>query len=154
MQGNHVAPVHAISEIHISALPAAVWDTLADIGRWGEWMPGVKRIKPPDAIAIGARFSEQTGFVTMRSELTSVQRPMALERSWRTYGIGTKALERWTLEQVGDATLVRTEQSWWGPLPRLLPGPMGNMLRSVTEDRLRALKTEVERRAPRQLAAR
>jgi hypothetical protein len=89
----------------------------------------------------------------MRSELTQVQPPLILERRWTTAGIGTKAIERWTLEQVGDGTRVRTEESWWGPLSRLLPGQMGNMLRSVNEGRLSAPKNEVERRVPRNVIA-
>jgi uncharacterized protein YndB with AHSA1/START domain len=149
MQTERDAPVHITAEVEISAGPATVWDTLADIEHWGEWMPGVKRVSSPAALTPGARFNERTGFVTMRSQLIEVDSPRTLARNWSTAILRTKALERWTFDARGDTTLVHTEQRWRGPLPRLLPRPMSKMLSSVTNERLAALKDEAERRERR-----
>jgi hypothetical protein len=73
--------------------------------------------------------------------------PRALARTWKVSGLRTKAIEHWSLEQRDGVTIARTEQSWRGPLPRLLPGSMQNMLAVAVSDRLYALKRQAEQRA-------
>jgi hypothetical protein len=54
----------------------------------------------------------------------------------------------WRLETDGDRTIAHTEESWSGPLPRLLPRMMRRSLLQKTLDSwLRHLKAEVEARS-------
>jgi Polyketide cyclase / dehydrase and lipid transport len=147
VQAERDAPVYAADQIEIAADPATIWDTLTDIPAWGDWMPAVRSIAAAEPLAVGARFREKSGLVTMRSQVVQVDPPRALARIWKVSGLRTEAIEHWSLEQRDGITLARTEQSWRGPLPRLLPGPMRTMLAQTIHDRLNALKTEAERRA-------
>jgi Polyketide cyclase / dehydrase and lipid transport len=72
MQAERDAPVHAADQIEIAADPATVWDTLTDIPGWAGWMPAVRSIAAAEPIAVGARFHEKSGLVTMRSQLVQV----------------------------------------------------------------------------------
>jgi uncharacterized protein YndB with AHSA1/START domain len=147
VQAERDAPVYAADQIEIQADPATVWDTLTDIPGWADWMPAVRSIAAAEPVAVGTRFREKSGLVTLRSQLVHVDPPRALARTWKVSALRTKAIEHWTLEQRDGTTVARTEQSWRGPLPRLLPGPMRTMLAQAIHSRLNALKTEAEQRA-------
>jgi hypothetical protein len=58
-----------------------------------------------------------------------------------------KTVRVWSFEARPGATVVRTEESWKGLVPRLVPGFMRNMLQGVIEGEAKALKAEAERRA-------
>ncbi len=69
MQAEREAPMYAADQIEIAADPATVWDTLTDIPAWGDWMPAVRSIAAAEPLAVGARFREKSGLVTIRSQL-------------------------------------------------------------------------------------
>jgi uncharacterized protein YndB with AHSA1/START domain len=149
VQAERDAPVYAADQIEIQADPATVWDTLTDIPGWADWMPAVRSIAAAEPVAVGTRFREKSGIVTIRSEPVHVDPPRALARTWKVSALRTKAIEHWSFEQRDGTTVACTEQSWRGPLPRLLPGPMRTMLAEVIHNRLSALRTEAEQRASR-----
>jgi hypothetical protein len=78
-------------------------------------MPAVRSIAAAEPLAVGARFREKSGLVTMRSQLVQVDPPRALARTWKVSGLRTKAIEHWSLEQRDGITVARTEQSWRRP---------------------------------------
>ncbi|MCX6668651.1 MAG: hypothetical protein NTV25_02435 [Methanothrix sp.] len=55
----------------------------------------------------------------------------------------------WRLEPRDGKTVVRTEESWEGPLVRIFRGPMQKMLQRAIDAGLRHLKAEAESRANR-----
>jgi hypothetical protein len=127
MQAEPDAPVYAADQIEIAADPAqsVTPSPTSPAGPAGCRGASIAAAEP---LAVGARFREKRGLVTMRSELLQVDPPRALARTWKVSALRTEAIEHWALEQRDGVTFARTEQSWRGPLPRLLPCPMRSML--------------------------
>ena len=63
--------------------------------------------------------------------------------------VGTSALHVWRLETHDGGTHVFTEESWAGPLARLLPKLLSKTVRKALDDGLPALKAEAEHRRTR-----
>lgn len=147
MTADRNAPVVAASEIEIDAVPEVVWGVLIDFERWPEWSPGVKSMDLRGGVAEGSEFRWKAGSFTITSRLRRVDPPRLVAWTGKMPGIG--AVHVWHLEQMNGHTIVRTEESWDGLLPRLLRGPMEGMLRKSLDDGLHALKAEVEGMQPR-----
>jgi hypothetical protein len=107
--------------------PGTVRDTLTDIPGWAGWMPAVRRSQPPNR-SRSAPASARKGACHHAQRVLQVDPPRALARTWKVSALRTEAIEHWALEQRDGVTFARTEQSWRGPLPRLLPCPMRSML--------------------------
>ncbi|CAN5788305.1 hypothetical protein BH23ACT1_BH23ACT1_07120 [soil metagenome] len=144
MEVDRQAPVFEAGEHLIQAGAEVVWDTLTDIGSWPRWMPGVKAVTVEGPPAVGTVFTWKAGPSTITSEILESDRPRSV--GWKGRTIGIHALHVWRLEQDGDATMVVTEESWSGPLARLLRGPMGKTLKNTLDEGVVALKGEAERR--------
>lgn len=142
---DHQAPVCESAETAIEAPPELVWDTLSDLRSWPQWMPGVKSIEVGEPVGIGTEFQWKAGPGTIRSEILDCDRPRSVGWEGRTLGIS--ALHIWRMEMQDGNTKVFTEESWAGPLPRLLPGLMSKTVRKALQDGLPALRAEVQRRA-------
>ena len=65
---------------------------------------------------------------------------------WTGTSMGMHAVHVWRLEPDGRRTMARTEESWSGALPRLLPGMMRRSLQKTLDSWLSHLKTEAEAR--------
>jgi hypothetical protein len=61
--------------------------------------------------------------------------------------MGLRALHRWSFEAAGEKTVVRTVETWDGPLARVLRRPLQKTLTNAVRGGLSALKGEAERRA-------
>jgi hypothetical protein len=61
--------------------------------------------------------------------------------------MGMTAVHIWRLESDGQTTLARTEESWSGRLPRLLPSLMRRSLQRTLDRWLHHLKIEAEARS-------
>lgn len=141
------APVIAASEVEVAAEPETVWLVLADINRWPEWNPEVRRAALEGELSPGARFRWKAAAAKITSTVETVERPTLIAWSGRT--VGVRAVHRHTLAAAPGGTAVSSEESWSGPLPRLLPGTMRKQLQRAVDDGLRHLKAEAERRASR-----
>jgi uncharacterized protein YndB with AHSA1/START domain len=139
------APAVAHAEIDVGAPPEIVWAVLADIDGWPTWNPDVKRASLAGPLGQGTQFRWKAGLGTITSTLQSVEAPQLIAWTGKTFGI--RAIHVYRLEPKGDATLVRSEESWDGLLVRALRGPMTKTLQKALESGLRHLKTEAERRA-------
>jgi hypothetical protein len=60
--------------------------------------------------------------------------------------LGVVAVHVWKIDPQGESTRVFTEESFSGPVARVLRRTMRNTLRKALDDGLPALKTEAERR--------
>jgi hypothetical protein len=151
MMINERAPVAATGEIVIAATPELVWDVMANIASWPSWNPDVKSVSSGGLVAEGTQFRWKSGPGTITSTLRRVERPRQL--AWTGSTLGINAIHVWRLEAEGSSTLVRTEESWEGILPRLFRSQMQKVLHSAIEAGLRHLKAEAERRAQAQGSA-
>jgi hypothetical protein len=144
MQIDKHAPVTAHGEISVAANRDIIWDLLTTMDRWAEWNPDVKTATQPE-LAKGAEFRWKAGPAALTSTLAEVDRPSEL--GWTGTSMGMHAVHVWRLETVGQQTLARTEESWSGPLPRLLPGMMRKSLQKTLDSWLSHLKAEAEVRS-------
>jgi len=144
MHINESAPVIARRELEVAASPELVWDLLSKIDRWPDWNPAVRTASQP-VLKEGAVFRWRAGPAALTSTLVQVERPRML--GWTGTSMGMKAVHVWRLEAVGRQTLARTEESWSGTLPRMLPGVLRRSLRKTLDSWLHHLKIEAEARA-------
>ncbi|HSD58429.1 MAG TPA: SRPBCC family protein [Methanotrichaceae archaeon] len=145
MNINKSAPVIAAGEIEVAAYPEIVWDVMAGIDRWPAWNPDVKSAHLAGELAEGLTFRWKAGPGTISSTLQQVERPRTLAWTGNTFGI--KAFHVWRLEPKDGKTIVRTEESWEGLLPRIFRGSMQKMLQRSIDAGLSYLKAEAERRS-------
>jgi uncharacterized protein YndB with AHSA1/START domain len=142
---DRTAPAIASSEIEVAAPPEVVWDVLADFESWPEWNPDVGEVTIDGPVAQGTEFRWKTGALPIRSTLSEVERPNVI--GWTGKAPGIRAVHVWRFEPRGAGTRVVTEESWAGPLPRLLRGPMRSALEKALDSGLPRLRAEAERRA-------
>lgn len=81
----------------------------------------------------------------IKSEILECDRPRSI--GWKGRALGISALHVWRMRAQDGSTHVATEESWSGPLARLLPGLMSKTVRKALDDGLPALKAEAELRA-------
>lgn len=139
---NAQAPVVGRSEIEIAASPEAVWEVLTAFERWPSWNREVKSMSMQGPVSRGTVFRWKAGPGTITSTIQQVERPRLI--AWTGKTLGIDAIHFWYLEPRGDATLVRTEESYEGLISRVLRGFLQKTLDRALADGLRALKAEVE----------
>lgn len=130
--------------IEIGAPADVVWSVLTDFDRWPSWMPSVRSVDADGPFVTGTRFRWRAGSASLISEVLEAEPGQSA--AWRGSTRGIEAIHTWRFESDprGDTTLVRTEESWEGFLPRLLPGYLGKALAKALEDGLEALKRQSE----------
>jgi uncharacterized protein YndB with AHSA1/START domain len=136
------APVVGASQIEIAAGPEAVWEVLTAFERWPSWNRDVKSMAVDGPVAVGTVFRWKSGPGTITSTIQRVEPPRLIAWSGRTFGI--RAIHFWHLEPRDGGTLVRTEESFEGPLARVFKGSLQKKLDATLADGLRYLKAEVE----------
>jgi len=138
------APVTARGEIEVAARQELIWDLLTRMDHWADWNPDVKTASQP-TIEEGAVFWWKSGPAKLTSTLSQIDRPRTL--GWTGTSMGMTAVHIWRLESDGQTTLARTEESWSGRLPRLLPSLMRRSLQRTLDRWLHHLKIEAEARS-------
>jgi carbon monoxide dehydrogenase subunit G len=141
---NWAAPVVASSETEIAAGREVVWHVLTGIEHWPSWNPDVKSVSMEGGLVQGVRFRWKSGPGTITSTLEHVEQPRRIVWSGTTFGI--EAMHVYALEAGDGVTLVRTEESYDGPVARLFRIRLQKTLESSLENGLRHLKAEAERR--------
>lgn len=140
------APVIARSEIEIQADPDTIWDVLVDINNWPRWNPDIKSASLEGAVAEGSKFRWKARSISITSIFQEVDKPRLLGWTGKTMGI--KAVHIWKLEPKEDTTIARTEESWEGPLTRVMKGSAQDMLQKSIDSGLQYLKQEIEKTPP------
>lgn len=141
------APMLGESETEIDASPEAVWEVLTGIERWPTWNPDVKSVSVDGRVAEGSEFRWKAGPGTIKSTIQRVEPPKLIAWTGTTFGI--EAFHVYVLEPRGEKTLVKTTESYDGPVARLFRRQLRKTLDRALVDGLRYLKAEVERRASR-----
>jgi hypothetical protein len=144
MEINDGAPVRAERTAQVGADAELVWDVLADVERWPAWNADVASVSFDGPLEPGSTFRWRSGGATITSTLQVVDRPREL--SWTGKTLGVRAIHTWRLEQRGDATHVRTAESFEGLLARLLRRRLQRVLDTSLESGLDMLAREAERR--------
>lgn len=140
------AAVFASSEADIAAEPELVWDVLTSFEAWPSWNPDVKSLSLGGPVSEGTTFRwKPGGATTITSTIREVERPRAI--AWTGKTLGIHAVHVWRLEPRHGGTHVETQESFDGPLARMLPGTMRKTLKRGLDSGLGHLKTEAERRA-------
>lgn len=145
---NRQAPVVAAAQAMIRAPAQRVWQLLAAFESWPQWNPQVARIELHGPAAVGTRFRWAAGGSRIQSRIEAFEPPRRL--AWSGTTLGIRAMHVWTFEPLPGGTRVRTEESFDGLLPRLLPGLMRRLLEKSLRQGLAALKdaAEAPARAP------
>ena len=139
------APVKASAELEVAAPPDVVWALLSDFARWPEWNPAVSDVQVDGPLTPGTVFRWKTGAATITSTLQHVAAPTYLVWTGRTKGIS--AVHVYRLTPSGAGTLVATEESWSGLLPRLFSGGLRRNLTVALGNGLQVLKRAAEGRS-------
>jgi uncharacterized protein YndB with AHSA1/START domain len=144
VQVNENAPAVSSAEIEVAADPELVWDVLTAIEDWPSWNPEVKWASIEGELTAGSRFQWKAGPSTITSTLHQVERPRLI--AWTGKTLGLKAIHVYRLEARGAGTFVTSAESWQGPVARVFRRRMQLTLDRATDDGLRRLKGEAERR--------
>lgn len=137
MDVDSTAPVVAHSETEIAADAATVWDLLTSVNAWPSWNPDVKSASIGGGFTPGARFRWKPGPSTINSTVQQADPP---ERAaWTGKTLGIKAIHVHRLEAHDGGTLVHSDESWDGLLPRLLRGSMQKTLQRGNDSALQHL---------------
>jgi hypothetical protein len=107
-------------------------------------MPDVTRMEVDEPLRVGTRFTWKAGPGLIRSEVVECERPRRV--GWQGRTLGITAVHVWHLDANGDSTRVWTEESWSGPLARVLRGTMRKTVRGALDRALPALRDEAVRR--------
>lgn len=126
----------------VAGTPEQVFAVITDIEGWPRWQPEVTRATVRGPLEVGTTFTWRSG-VPIRSTVTVLDPNRAITWTGRT--VGTRAVHSWTLEAVDGGTLVRTEESMDGWLPRLATRTVQRTLERGVTAVLDALATTVTR---------
>jgi uncharacterized protein YndB with AHSA1/START domain len=141
------ARVVGSSEIEIAAAPETVWSVLTDVEQWPSWNPAVESVSFRGGFEEGSEFRWKAGPGTITSTIREVDAPR--RTTWTGTSFGIKAIHVHTLESRNGRTLVRTEESYAGPVASMLRRPLRRMLHRTLQLELEHLKAEAERQARR-----
>jgi len=142
---NRDDPVVAVSRIAVAGPPEAVWSVIADFERWPDWHPDVERMELGGPVEEGTTFKWSTGRLsTITSTLRKVLPPRLI--GWTGKAPGLNAIHVWRFEEKDGLTIAYSEESWTGPLARILPGQMQQILQDRLDAGMPHFKAEAERR--------
>jgi uncharacterized protein YndB with AHSA1/START domain len=106
----------------VPAPPADVWKWLCRADLWPTWFAKSRNVRleggPSPELGPGSRVVWQMLGATITVTVRRCEPPRALD--WEGGARGVHAYHAWLLEPVAGGTLVRTEETERGPLPRLL----------------------------------
>lgn len=138
------APAKASSSGFINAAPEVVWSVLVDLDRWPQWNDNVAQVIVEGPIAPATQFRWKSGGVAITSRLIEVTPVTRI--TWTGRVMGISAIHIWELESHLDGTRIKTEESFDGIIPQILPGLMRRMIQKTLDVFVQSLKTECERR--------
>jgi uncharacterized protein YndB with AHSA1/START domain len=136
------APLTVRKEIFIAVSPEAVWQLHTDINRWAVWRSDIASAVLECELQPGSVFVWKTPGVKITSTLQEVETNRRI--GWTGVGVGTKATHVWTLEPRDGGTLVITEESMSGWLPRVMKLVMPKFLNNSLGVWLGDLKKQLE----------
>jgi uncharacterized protein YndB with AHSA1/START domain len=107
--------------VDIAAPPERVWSVMADVERWPEWTPTVKRIQRLEEgrLAVGSRARiEQPKLPAALWEVTELHEGRSF--TWVTRSPGVRVVAKHGVEPVGKGTRATLSVGFSGPLGGLI----------------------------------
>lgn len=121
-------PLTLRSSLVVAAPPEAVWAVLADVPRWPEWCPPVRRVTHFDGLEVGRRMAYVLGMgpgipVSFDVELQIVEPPHRLQwTSTKWWGVrGTRCFEIVATSEGTEVSDTKTFESRIWPVANLYP---------------------------------
>jgi len=142
-RGTEVAAAYSQAQTPIAAKPGRVWGLLSDIDRWPTWNALVQSAVLSGPLHPGSIFKWKSKGITIVSTLQEVTPNERL--AWSGKALGTDAIHVWELEPTDQGVILRTEESFGGWLPWLMPKAMQRTLDETLPAWLQAIKSEAER---------
>jgi uncharacterized protein YndB with AHSA1/START domain len=99
-------------EIRIEAPVDLVWRLHADVQGWPSWHADVDSVQAAGPLTPGASFRWSTHGLEVTSTVYAVDAPRRV--LWGGPAQGITGIHEWTFTPDGDATIVRTAESWEG----------------------------------------
>lgn len=141
---NEKAPVIAEKFVLIDASPEKVWNLIADINKWPEWNPDIKKTEISGDLSPGTVFIWHNGGTKIRSTLHTVQPHETF--GWSGKAFGAYAIHNWKVSELNGKTEVWVKESMEGTLMKIFRGFMQNTLENGITNWLLYLKEEAEKK--------
>ena len=141
-RGDDPAPVAARVEQRIAAPAQTVWQVLTDVAGWPNWHNGIADVSVEGPLEPGTRFVWRSGGFKIRSRFESVAPRQRVV--WNGKTTGARLHHVWSIEAHGEESLLVTEQSLRGWLPRLFRRRLQASLQTTLKDWVRFLRLKCE----------
>jgi uncharacterized protein YndB with AHSA1/START domain len=137
------APVVVRLGTEIAAPVDRVWRVHTDVNRWTEWQSEITSAVADAPLAPGVDFRWSTHGLDIVSTVYVFEPPHRIV--WGGPAQGIVGIHEWVFEQVGDTTVVRTEESWDGEPVRSDVAGLTKALTASLQEWLNLLKATAER---------
>jgi len=140
------------ASIQIKAPLAIVWEVFTDINNWQEWNPVCRecRLEEGDAMGSGTCFSFELNplVIPVRIKTTVDQFEPEKKVVWSGSRLGINAEHTFTFHEISDHVLLRSKESFSGPMLWAARGiGVPSRLHALSVRLLDAIKQESESRA-------
>ena len=143
MDADRNAPVFSEGRIDVAATPERLWDIMADFEDWPSWNEDVDSVRLQGPVAQGTVFRWKAGPSRIVSTLRIVERPTTI--GWTGRAMGIDAIHTWRFERSPDGAIAIMEESFSGPVAKLLRRRLQRQLDATTRKGLEMLKAAAER---------
>jgi hypothetical protein len=140
------APVVTSKQIFVNSSPEIVWEALTQIRNWKQWNTAVQQVDPIEMVSENLTFKWKANGIPFTSTIHTLNKEDYL-LGWTGKTIGVHAIHNWKLQSQNGATLVYTEESLDGILPKLFRKKFQETLTHTIANNLNDLKTFCEKKA-------
>lgn len=137
------APLIAKRKVLINAPIDHVWRIQSDINNWPQWQKEVSFAKLQGELTKGTSFTWKAMGMSIHSQLQEVIKNKII--GWSGKSFGMSAVHIWEFAKQGNKTMVTTEESLSGWIPRLIKLFYPNFLDQSLLKSLETLKTQAEK---------
>ncbi len=137
------APLKAKKDIVVDAPINHVWIVQSDIKNWPKWQKEVSYVNVQGELAKGTVFTWKAMGMSITSELQEVIENKII--GWSGKSIGMSAIHIWKFEKQGNKTVVTTEESLSGWLPKVIKIFKPDFLERSLLKALQTLKHQAEK---------
>ncbi|MBT0993523.1 SRPBCC family protein [Cellulomonas sp. DKR-3] len=147
---DEAAAVVVRREVRIAAPVDLVWRLHTDIARWPAWQTDIEAAQLDEPLRAGTTFTWRTHGLEVASTVHAVDAPRRI--LWGGPAQGIDGLHEWTFTADGDATIVRTAESWDGDPVRADSDNLRTALESSLGAWLELMRVTAETKAAKRAA--